>query len=132
VILTLALTVPALLLFAQFPGPPAFVFAALVGFLAASTGPVMLVTAQQLMRGRAGLASGLILGFAFVTGAIGAPVMGALADAFGMQAAMRSQALVALLTIGVARLLPTEERLQELSRPTPRLSPTPERASAGG
>jgi FSR family fosmidomycin resistance protein-like MFS transporter len=132
VIYTLILTVPALLLFAQLPGPLAFIFAALVGFLAASTGPVMLVTAQQLMRGRAGLASGLILGLAFVTGAIGAPVMGALADAFGMQTAMRSQALVALLTIGVARLLPTEERLQELSRPTPRSAPASERVSAGG
>jgi FSR family fosmidomycin resistance protein-like MFS transporter len=131
VIVTLILTIPAILLFAQFPGPPAFVFAALMGFLAASTGPLMLVTAQQLMRGRAGLASGLILGLAFVAGAVGAPVMGALADAFGMQAAMRSQALIAVLTIGVAWLLPSEERLEELSRPAHRLSPAPERVGAG-
>ena len=132
VIATLVLTIPAVLLFAQFTGPIAFVFAALVGFLAASTGPLMLVTAQQLMRGRAGLASGLILGLAFVTGAIGVPVIGAIADAFGMQAAMRSQALVALLTIGVAWLLPTEQRLEELARLAPRIGPATERAGAGG
>jgi FSR family fosmidomycin resistance protein-like MFS transporter len=131
VIATLVLTIPAVLLFAQFTGPIAFVFAAMVGFLAASTGPLMLVTAQQLMRGRAGLASGLILGLAFVTGAIGVPVLGAIADTFGMEAAIRSQALVALLTIGVAWLLPTEERLQELSRPVPRVATAPERAGAG-
>ena len=131
VIGTLVLTIPAVLLFAQFTGPIAFVFAAMVGFLAASTGPLMLVTAQQLMRGRAGLASGLILGLAFVTGAIGVPVLGAIADKFGMEAAIRSQALVALLTIGVAWLLPTEARLQELSRPVPRVSAAPERAGAG-
>ena len=41
---------------------------AMLGFAAASTGPLMLVMAQQLMRGRAGLASGLILGIGFVTG----------------------------------------------------------------
>ena len=122
VIATLVLTIPAVLLFAQFTGPVAFVFAALVGFLAASTGPLMLVTAQQLMRGRAGLASGLILGLAFVTGAIGVPVLGAIADAFGMEAAIRSQALVALATIGVAWLLPTEARIRELSRPVPRVA----------
>jgi MFS transporter, FSR family, fosmidomycin resistance protein len=132
VIVTLTATIPAILLFAQFTGPPAFFFAALLGFLSASTGPLMLVTAQQLMRGRAGLASGLILGLAFVTGALGAPVMGALADAFGMQAAMRSQALVALVTIGVAWLLPSEARLQELSRPAPRPSATRERVGVGG
>lgn len=132
VIGTLILTIPAVLLFAEFTGPVAFVFAALVGFLAASTGPLMLVTAQQLMRGRAGLASGLILGLAFVAGAVGVPILGAIADAFGMAAAVRSHALVALLTIGIAWLLPTEERLRELSRPAPRIAPAAEGLGARG
>ncbi|MDQ4025265.1 MAG: MFS transporter [Actinomycetota bacterium] len=113
---SLVLTAPAILLFAQFTGPIAFVTGALVGFLAASTGPLMLVTAQQLMVGRQGVASGLILGLGFITGAVGVPAMGALADAFGIPAAMRIQALVAVLTIGLAWLLPTEARLRELTR----------------
>ncbi|MCA1725912.1 MAG: MFS transporter, partial [Thermomicrobia bacterium] len=58
----LILTVPMIILFAQFTGPIAFLTGAGVGFLAASTGPLMLVMAQQLMAGRAGMASGLILG----------------------------------------------------------------------
>src|SRR5205085_241641 len=37
---TLVLSIPVLLLFAQFPGPSAFVTGALVGLLAASTGPL--------------------------------------------------------------------------------------------
>ncbi len=113
---SLVLTAPAILLFAQFTGPIAFVTGALVGFLAASTGPLMLVMAQQLMVGRQGVASGLILGLGFITGAVGVPAMGALADAFGIPAAMRIQALVAVLTIGFAWLLPTEARLRELAR----------------
>ena len=123
VIITTAGTIPVVLLFAQLTGPIAFPLAALLGFLAASTAPLMLVTAQQLMAGRAGFASGLILGLGFVTGAIGVPVMGAIGDAYGMPAAMSSQAIVALLTIGVAFLLPNERRIVELGRRAPQVAP---------
>jgi FSR family fosmidomycin resistance protein-like MFS transporter len=120
ILASLALTVPAILLFVQFPGPFAFVTGALVGFSAASTAPLMLIMAQQLMAGRAGVASGLILGLGFVTGAIGVPVTGALADAIGMQAALRSQIVIVLVTIAVAWLLPTEARLRSLGeQPAP-------------
>jgi len=108
------LSIPIILLFAQFTGPIAFVTGALVGLLAASTGPLMLVMAQELMAGRAGVASGLVLGLGFVTGAIGVPVMGAVADAFGMQTAMRVQVIVVAATIAVALFLPSEARLRAL------------------
>jgi MFS transporter, FSR family, fosmidomycin resistance protein len=84
----LAISIPAVLLFARFPGPLGFLSGALVGLSAASTGPLMLVMAQQLMAHRAGMASGLILGLGFVTGAIGVPFTGMLADSFWMQAAI--------------------------------------------
>ncbi len=105
----LILTVPVILLFAQFTGPIAFLTGAGVGFLAASTGPLMLVMAQQLMAGRAGMASGLILGLGFVTGAIGVPIMGAMADAYGITTAMRFQAVIVLVTIAIAFFVPTED-----------------------
>lgn len=112
---TLVLSIPAILLFAQFTGPVGFVTGALVGLLAASTGPLMLVMAQQLMAGRAGVASGLVLGLGFVTGAIGVPIMGAVADAYGMQMAMRLQVIVVVATIAVALFLPGEARLRALT-----------------
>ncbi len=122
----LILTVPVIILFAQFTGPIGFLTGAGVGFLAASTGPLMLVMAQQLMAGRAGMASGLILGLGFVTGAIGVPVMGALADAFGIAAAMRFQAVIVLLTIAVAFFLPSEEYFRIRTRDSEAAShPTP-------
>ena len=50
-------------------------------------------------------------------------VMGAIGDAYGMPAAMRSQAIVAMVTIGVAFLLPNERRMGELVRRAPRVAP---------
>jgi FSR family fosmidomycin resistance protein-like MFS transporter len=70
--------------------------------------------AQQLMRGRAGVASGLILGLGFVTGALGVPITGAVADAIGIQDAMRLQTLIVLVAIPVAFLLPTEAKIAEM------------------
>ncbi len=112
VIATLALSVPATLLFAQFVGRAAFLTGALIGLLAAATGPLTLVMAQQLMAGRAGMASGLILGIGFVAGAVGVPVTGAIGDALGLQNAMRLQALIPCLALAPAWLLPGEADLQ--------------------
>jgi FSR family fosmidomycin resistance protein-like MFS transporter len=111
-------TIPAILLFAQFPGWFGFVAVFLIGFLAASTGPLLLVMAQQLMRGRAGVASGLILGLGFVMSAIGVPVIGAVGDAIGLQGAFRVQALIATGAIVLAYFVPNERRMSELANRT--------------
>jgi MFS transporter, FSR family, fosmidomycin resistance protein len=106
------LTVPVVLLFAQFPGNAGFVSGALIGLLAASTGPLLLVMAQKLMVGRPGVASGLILGLGFVMGAIGVPAMGAFADAYGIQNAMRAWAIIAAAAIGMSFLLPSDAEVE--------------------
>jgi FSR family fosmidomycin resistance protein-like MFS transporter len=122
ILATLILSVPAVALFVAFPGPAGFVWAILVGLLAASTAPLMLMLAQELMAGRAGLASGLIMGLAFVTGAVGVPITGIVADHLGLQAALALQVLVVVGTIPIALLLPTEGFLRGL-RPAPRPAP---------
>jgi FSR family fosmidomycin resistance protein-like MFS transporter len=111
---TLVLSVPAVWLVVAFPGYQGFLWALLVGGLAASTAPLMLVLAQELLAARAGFASGLIMGLGFVTGAIGVPVTGAIADRFGLQTALYAQVLVVVLTIPVALLLPSERFLAQL------------------
>jgi FSR family fosmidomycin resistance protein-like MFS transporter len=113
-ILSSALSIPTILLFAQYPGPWAFLTAALMGFLAASTLPLLLVIAQELMAGRAGLASGLIMGLGFAMSAIGMPITGAIGDSWGLQDAMRFQAAIGAATFLLAWLLPTEQRIREL------------------
>jgi MFS transporter, FSR family, fosmidomycin resistance protein len=112
---TLVLSIPAILLYTMFPGPWAFGSAILIGFLAASTQPLMLLMAQQLMASRAGLASGLVMGLGFVTAAIGIPINGALADAIGLQRSLMSHVILVLVTIGIAWFLPNEQRMESYS-----------------
>jgi MFS transporter, FSR family, fosmidomycin resistance protein len=109
---TLVLSVPAILLYTLFPGPWAFASAILIGFLAASTAPLMLLMAQQLMSTRAGLASGLVMGLGFVTGAIGVPINGAIADAIGLQKSLMTHVILVLATILIAWFLPREEEME--------------------
>ena len=56
--------------------------------------PLLLVIAQELMSGRAGLASGLIMGLGFAMSAIGIPITGWIGDQHGLQDAMRFQAAI--------------------------------------
>ncbi|HKC19331.1 MAG TPA: MFS transporter, partial [Candidatus Dormibacteraeota bacterium] len=109
---TLVLSIPAILLFTLFPGPWAFGTAILIGFLAASTAPLMLLMAQQLMAARAGLASGLVMGLGFVTGAIGIPINGAIGDSIGLQKSLMSHVILVIVTIGIAWFLPREEDIE--------------------
>ncbi|MGH7760834.1 MAG: MFS transporter [Candidatus Dormibacteraceae bacterium] len=115
ILATLVLSVPAILLYTAFPGPWAFASAILIGFLAASTAPLMLLMAQQLMADRAGLASGLVMGLGFVTGALGIPINGAIADSIGLQLSLMTHVLLVFVTIAIAWFLPSEAEIERLS-----------------
>jgi MFS transporter, FSR family, fosmidomycin resistance protein len=112
---TLVLSVPAILIYTMFPGPWAFGSAILIGFLAASTAPLLLLMAQQLMARRAGLASGLVMGLGFITGAVGIPITGAIGDAIGLQDALMTQALLAAGTVVLAWFLPSEKDVDRVA-----------------
>jgi len=115
ILVTLVLSVPAILLYTAFPGPWAFASAILIGFLAASTAPLMLLMAQQLMAERAGLASGLVMGLGFVTGAVGIPINGAIADSIGLQRSLMTHVVLVIVTIAIAWFLPTEPEMDRYS-----------------
>ena len=124
IVATLVLSIPAVLLFTLFPGPWAFGSAILIGFLAASTAPLMLLMAQQLMASRAGLASGLVMGLGFVTGAIGVPINGAIGDAIGLKFSLMSHVILIAITIGIALLLPNEQEMERFAAsPAPATEP---------
>lgn len=129
ILATLVASIPAVALFVAFPGVQGFIWAVLVGATAASTAPLTLMLAQELMAGRAGFASGLIMGLGFVTGAIGVPVTGAVADHWGLQVALGLQVAVVIATIPIALLLPTEGYLARLASAT--ASDTRAAAAAG-
>ncbi|OLD23460.1 MAG: hypothetical protein AUG06_01055 [Actinobacteria bacterium 13_1_20CM_2_65_11] len=123
ILVTLVLSIPAILLYTMFPGPWAFGSAILIGVLAASTAPLMLLMAQQLMASRAGLASGLVMGLGFVTGAVGIPINGAIADAVGLQKSLMTQVVLVLATIVIAWFLPTETEMERYSEVVPSATP---------
>lgn len=97
------LAIPPLLVFAGFPGWWAFAVAAVLGLIADSSLGVSLVAAQRLLPGRTGIASGVILGLGFVTGGIGVPITGRIADEVGLSTALMS--LSALLAVAALLVL---------------------------
>ena len=56
-----------------------------IGFISSSSFSVIVVYAQELVPGKVGMVSGLIVGLAFGLGALGAVVLGKLADIYSLQ-----------------------------------------------
>lgn len=114
IVTSIILSLPAIWAFAEFPGQWGFLSGAVIGLLSGSTSPLLLVMGQQLMVGRAGIASGLLLGLGFVAGAIGTPVFGLIADLTSTQNAVRAQIPIMLLSLVAAWFLPSENRIQDI------------------
>jgi FSR family fosmidomycin resistance protein-like MFS transporter len=60
------------------------VLSVIIGLVLSSAFPAIVVYAQELLPGRLGMVSGLFYGFAFGMGGLGAALLGALADATGI------------------------------------------------
>lgn len=103
---SLICSIPPLLLFAATPGPLSFLFGPLFTFIADMSLAVTLVLAQRFMPGRVGMASGFILGIGFVTGGIGLPITGAIADSYGFSEAMMAMSVLVLLAALVGTRIP--------------------------
>lgn len=105
---SLALTTPCFLLFLTWPNPWGPVLGVLAGFCLGASQSPSLVIAQELMPERAGLASGLVQGFAFVTGALATTASGLVADKVGLVTTLQGIMLLpiaaAVLTVILARL----------------------------
>jgi FSR family fosmidomycin resistance protein-like MFS transporter len=93
---TLLITAPAVYFFLQSGGPIALALAAVAGFMVEASHPVTVVMAQEMLPRSTGLASGLILGLAFVAGGIGAFFTGLIADRWTLYTALVSLAIFPL------------------------------------
>lgn len=102
VTVSLMLAVPALLIFVGFPGPWAILTGAVFGLACDASLSVTLVAAQRLLPGQAGVASGVILGLGFITGGIGVPITGRLADEIGIQSALMIIGVLCLVAVSLA------------------------------
>ncbi|MBS4209897.1 MFS transporter [Bacillus sp. FJAT-50079] len=86
----------------------------LIGFIVTSSFSVTVVYAQELVPKKIGMVSGLIVGFAFGMGAVGAVFLGTLADLFSIKVLMVFCSLLPLLGI-LTWLLPTDAKVRELT-----------------
>ncbi len=103
-----------LALLLPFVGPNfAYILIAIIGFIILSSFSVTVVYAQELVPGRIGLVSGLIVGLAFGMGAVGSIALGVLADWIGLTNTILFTVclpLIGLLTF----LLPTDQKVREM------------------
>ena len=106
VAVSLFLGSPALFLFLGSSGVSSFLVIAVMGLIFGSSYSVTLVMAQELLPRSIGVASGLILGLAFVTGGFGVAMTGWLADNFGLTTGLNSLIFLPLLGGLVCLALP--------------------------
>ena len=105
-VLTMLLMIPLMILFLQVQGWATFVVLGLSGFVLISSFSVTVVMAQDLLPNRLGLASGLMVGFAIGTGGLGVTLLGAVADAWGVPAALQALAFMPPLGLLLCLFLP--------------------------
>jgi FSR family fosmidomycin resistance protein-like MFS transporter len=96
-----------------------FAACALVGFLTGGQHSILVVHAQRLLPVRKGLAAGLILGFTFGSGTVGAWLCGFAADTYSLQNAMLVVVLLGIPTALLALLLPGRAGMGSSAQPVP-------------
>jgi len=87
-------------------GPLAFVMLALYGGVLTSSFSVSIVLGQSYLPRHAGMASGLIVGFAIGLGGAGVTALGWVADHWGVPTALWISAMMPLVAFVPARILP--------------------------
>lgn len=93
-------------LFLLSSGPIAFVMLALYGGVLTSSFSVSIVLGQSYLPRHAGMASGLIVGFAIGLGGAGVTALGWVADRWGVPAALWISAMMPLVAFVPTRFLP--------------------------
>ncbi|MGM8211557.1 MFS transporter [Virgibacillus sp. W0430] len=112
-IIIISLLAPApLAIVLPFAGPVmAIVLLGLIGFLLLSSFSVAVVYAQELIPGKIGTMSGLIIGLAFGMGAVGSVALGSFIDWIGLTPTMIAISFLPLLGV-LSFLLPSDETIQ--------------------
>ncbi|MBI2192465.1 MAG: MFS transporter [Planctomycetes bacterium] len=106
------LPVPCLVAFAMIEGPASIAFFALAGFFIGLATPLTVVMAQELQPGKAGLISGLFLGFAWGVSGLCMPVVGRIAqsDLLGKSWTLVAVALLLFPASWMVLRLPEREK----------------------
>ena len=98
--------IPLMIMFFQVQGWGTFLVLGLAGFVLVSSFSVTVVMAQDLLPGRLGMASGLMVGFAIGTGGLGVTLLGLVADSWGVPAALHLLGYMPLIGLVLCLFLP--------------------------
>lgn len=102
--------------FLPFSGPiTTYFLIALIGFTILSSFSVTVVYAQELIPGKIGMVSGLVIGLAFGMGAVGSIFLGWFADLVGLSNMLLFLVFLPLLGI-LTIFLPSDQRVRELNQ----------------
>ncbi len=85
IVATLLMAAPLMLAFRFVSGPLMLVVIGGMGTFLLASLPLTLVLGQDMLPGRPGVMSGLTLGFTFITGGLGAAIIGAVAERIGLE-----------------------------------------------
>lgn len=95
--------------------PAALILLALIGLALSTTYSPLIILGQKYLPNRVGLSSGVTLGVAVSIGGVATPLLGRVADLYGLWAALATLALVPVLSAGLAMTLPHPDRVQSPS-----------------
>ena len=93
-----------------------------IGLILASAFPAIVVFAQELAPGKVGMMSGLLFGFSFGMGGLGAAILGVLADKTGIETVYRLCAFLPAIGL-LAAFLPKIDKHPPLAPTPPGLEP---------
>ena len=115
-IVSTALSGPLLWLMLFANGPSVYFAGALLGLATGASTPVTLVMAQSLVPRGLGLMSGIVLGFTFISGAVGVAITGVFADQIGLLQTMNLNAALPVIAAALAFLLPDDRPIAATQR----------------
>jgi FSR family fosmidomycin resistance protein-like MFS transporter len=111
----LALSLPSFYLFMVSTGVVALVFLIIFGFALWSTFSVALAMSHEMMPGKTGMASGMMLGFTMGMGGIGAAVNGIIADNVSLAAALGTIPIPVFISLVLFALIPYPWKMRRAS-----------------
>ncbi len=91
--------------------PAALAILVLIGVALSTTYSPLIILGQRYLPNRIGLSSGVTLGIAVTIGGVATPLLGQVADHYGLWVTLAVMSLVPILATGVALTLPRPERL---------------------
>jgi FSR family fosmidomycin resistance protein-like MFS transporter len=93
-------------------GPAALAVLMLIGMTLSTTYSPLIILGQKYLPNHIGLSSGVTLGVAITIGGVAMPILGQVADHYGLWVTLAALGLLPILATGLALALPHPERVQ--------------------